>query len=1038
MLYKETERVKQMDNKNNTQPNAEFWRSVSQYYKERSDSPEKSPEFPDSVKEEFEIEKLSPVSRRKFMALLGASSAFAMAACTDYRDKGEIISYNKKPEYANYGDAIYYSSSLNDGSGILIKTREGRPLKVDGNPDHPVFQGKISIQGQSSVMNLYDPSRLRNPMKKSESPLILNKGKMEKTDWETVDTSIINKLQKAVESGKEISIISHSVLSPTQKKLFDDFIAKYPTTKVYKYELHSDSYRRSAWAKSYGTSDYPTIKWNKANIIVALESDFLGSEGITAEQIRGFSERRDVNKIDEFSRLYTVEAGMSLTGMNSDYRLRLSPEYQLEFVLMLMKEVLDSGISVLIGLPNLSNISNLKQFAEKYSIDEKKLKYLTQDLINNQGNAIIYAGDKLPVYVHIAVNMLNAVLSNDLLYDYSKINKLHAPHSTNKELEELTGKMNSGKVAVVVHFDSNPAYHFLSNWKYSEALTKVGTKISLLEAENESSLENDFILPINHDLESWNDFELKAGILSLQQPVIAPLYNSRQKEAILLNWMADDPKLYKHDIYQKYLMNRWEAEIYPIINPMANFAKFWQSCLHDGVISIKQEAIEPTWSFEQFNPKLHGKSDFTVILNKNYSIGDGKWANNGWLQETPHPVSKAAWDNYAAIAPATVKKLGVENNDVIEIDIDGRKVELPVMEQPGMAEDVIVTEVGYGRTVIGDIGKDTGVNVNGLFSQYGGLSKWIYTGAKVNKTGKTYPVYSTQEHHAVDDDFVKDFHYSRKIIQEGTIEQYKKDKKFLKHHEHSIESINPLRKYEGRKWAMSIDLNKCISCNNCVAACNVENNVPVVGKEQVGNGREMQWIRLDRYYSGTPEDPKVSIQPILCQHCDLAPCENVCPVVATNHSEDGLNQMVYNRCVGTRYCANNCPYKVRRFNFFDFRSYMFDGYYEQESIALQHNPEVTVRSRGVMEKCTFCVQRLMEARQEAIKEGREVGGDEVKTACQQACPAGAITFGNSNDAESAIAKAIEHELGYTVLRDLNIRPNVTYIAKLRNIYSEEV
>jgi Fe-S-cluster-containing dehydrogenase component/anaerobic selenocysteine-containing dehydrogenase len=1038
MLCKETGKGKQMDN-NKRQHNVEFWRSLDDYYSNRHENPEKLPEFPDSVKEEFEVEKLSPVSRRKFMALLGASSAFALAACTDYRDKGEIISYNKKPEYANYGDAIYYSSSLNDGSGILIKTREGRPLKVDGNPDHPIFQGKISIQGQSSVINLYDPSRLRNPMKKSDSPLILNRDKLEKTDWETVDIAVKEKLQKAVDSGKEIALVTHSVLSPTQKKLLDEFVAKYPNTKIYSYELHDDSNRRAAWKAYGGNPDYASIDWEKANVIVALEADFLGNEGIIAEQIRGYANRRNVDKIDEFNRLYAVEAGMSLTGMNADYRLRLSPEFQLEFVLMLIKEVIRSGRSNIAGLPDLNSIRNLKQFAEKYGIDEKKLNYLKNDLVKNQGKAIVYAGDKLPKDVHIAVNMLNEILSNSLLYHYTTANLLHHPHSDMNELKGLVQKMKAGNVAILIHFDSNPAYHFPTQWKYSDAMSKVETRISLLETENESSVGNEYLLPINHDLESWNDFELKADILSLQQPVIAPLYNSRQKEAILMNWMADDPKAYKHDIYHKYLMARWQSEVYTNIYPMADFNAFWQSCLHDGVITTnKYVKTESSTDFEQLKPSFIEKKDFTVIINKNYSIGDGRWANNGWLQETPHPVSKAAWDNYAAIAPATAQKLGVQNNDLIEIDVEGRKVELPVMEQPGMAEDVIVTEVGYGRTVTGDIGKDVGVNVNGLISEKGGLSRWIYTGAKVNKTGKTYTVYSTQEHHPVDDDFVKDLHLSRKIIQEGTVEQYKKDKKFLKHHEHDYESINPLRKYEGRKWAMSIDLNKCISCNNCVASCNVENNVPVVGKEQLANGREMQWIRLDRYYSGTPEEPKVSTQPMLCQHCDLAPCENVCPVVATNHSEDGLNQMVYNRCVGTRYCANNCPYKVRRFNFFDFRSYMFDGFYEQESIALQHNPEVTVRSRGVMEKCTFCVQRLMEARQEAIKEGREVKGDEVKTACQEACPAGAITFGNALDSESEIAKAIEHDLGYTVLTQLNIYPNVTYIAKLRNIYSEEV
>ena len=1026
-----------MENKNEQAPNAEFWRSISQYYQDRSNNSEKAPEFPPSVTEEFEVKKLSPFSRRKFMALLGASSAFAMAACTDYRDKGEIISYNKKPVYSNFGDAIYYASSLNDGNGILIKTREGRPIKVDGNPDHPINKGKLSAKQQASVLNLYDPARIAHPMKKSDSPLVLKKGKPEKCEWETVDKEVMEELEDTVKKGKEIAIITHTVHSPTQKKLFDDFKQKYPTTKIYSYELHNDSSRKIAWEKCYGSFDYPTIKWNKANIILALEADFLGNEGILAEQIRGFSERRNVDKIDDFNRLYSVEAGMSLTGMNSDYRMRLSPEHQLEFVMTLIKEFISSADSGFSGIPDMSLIGNLNDFAVKYGMDKKKLSYLKKDLSENKGKSIIYAGEKLPSDVHIAVNILNKILGNEKLYDHGRKNITHLPYSSYKELKDLIKRMGAGDVGVVIHFDSNPAYHFPEDWNYLDGLSNVDTKITLTEIINESSQHNEFVLPVNHAFESWNDLQIKTGFLSLQQPVIAPLYDSRQKEAILLNWMSDDPKLYKHNIYQKYLMKRWIAEIYPLVKPMSNFTHFWQSCLHDGVIRINDEISEPEWVLADYKPKLTDKKEITLILNRNYSIEDGRYANNGWLQEIPHPVSKAAWDNYAAISPGTAKELGLENNDVIEVSIENRKVELPVMKQPGMAENVILTEVGYGRTITGDIGRDVGVNVNGLFSEEG-ISHWIYTGAKISKTNKKYTVYSTQEHHPVDDDFVKDFHYSRDIIQEGTVEQYKNDKKFLKHHEHNIESINPLRKYKGRKWAMAIDMNKCISCNSCVAACSVENNVPVVGKEQLGNGREMQWIRIDRYYSGTPEDPKVSLQPMICQHCDLAPCENVCPVLATNHSEDGLNQMVYNRCVGTRYCSNNCPYKVRRFNFFDFRSYMFNGYYEQESLTLQHNPEVTVRSRGVMEKCTFCIQRLMKARQDAVKEGKEFKGEGVKTACQEACPADAIVFGNVLDADSEIAKVVDHDLGYSVLKLLNIRPNVTYIAKLRNIYSEEV
>ncbi|MDP3442824.1 MAG: 4Fe-4S dicluster domain-containing protein, partial [Ignavibacteria bacterium] len=418
-----------------------------------------------------------------------------------------------------------------------------------------------------------------------------------------------------------------------------------------------------------------------------------------------------------------------------------------------------------------------------------------------------------------------------------------------------------------------------------------------------------------------------------------------------------------------------------------------------------------------------------------YYIKDGRFANNGWLQEIPHPISKVAWDNYASISPQLANQLGVELSDVIEVSVNGKNLSLPVVVQPGVAKNVINIELGYGRTVIGEVGKAVGFNAIILFTKE---QKFIYENVSVKKTGSVYKLASTQEHHSLDDTFVKDFHRIRKIIQDGTVEEYNSDPHFLHHGKHEIFSITDEHAYTGNKWAMAIDLNKCTNCSACIASCNVENNIPVVGKDQVSRGREMHWMRLDRYYSGTPEEPIVSNQPMLCQHCDNAPCENVCPVNATNHSPDGLNQMAYNRCVGTRYCSNNCPYKVRRYNFYNFRDNFADAYYENNLTSLVHNPEVTVRSRGVMEKCTFCVQKIMDARSIAIKEGRDLKGEDVVTACQSACPTNAIVFGDANDKKSAVAKLRNHNLAYHVLEELNVKPNVTYIAKLRNIHSEDV
>jgi Fe-S-cluster-containing dehydrogenase component len=433
-------------------------------------------------------------------------------------------------------------------------------------------------------------------------------------------------------------------------------------------------------------------------------------------------------------------------------------------------------------------------------------------------------------------------------------------------------------------------------------------------------------------------------------------------------------------------------------------------------------------------PKVSG---YALHLKESYQVRDGRFANNGWLQELPHPVSKVTWDNYVAISPATAKELGFENGDISEITVGSQLLQIPVFIQPGAAENSITIELGYGRTNGGTVGTNVGFNANKLLNT-DGLTQWLYTGADIKKVSGDYKLVTAQTIYAFDEGNKVDLPKKRGIIKEGTVDEYLKNPHFISEGEHQeMESVNPQIEYPGLKWGMSIDLNKCLGCNDCVVGCTVENNVPVVGKEQVEKGREMHWLRIDRYYSGTAEDPVVVNQPMLCQHCDQAPCENVCPVVATNHSPDGLNQMVYNRCVGTRYCSNNCPYKVRRFNFYNFRDHFRDGYQEDPVFALLQNPEVTVRSRGVMEKCTFCIQRISEARSDATAEGREIKGSDVTTACQDACGTNAIKFGDINDEQSEFYNYRNHELGYYVLKELNIKPNVTYLAKLRNTPTEK-
>jgi MoCo/4Fe-4S cofactor protein with predicted Tat translocation signal len=1009
-----------------------FWKSLKDYNNDPEFLKAKTNEFVEGVTDDFNPEDMKGLSRRKFLALVTASTAFTAAACSDYHDKGEIIPYNKRPETGLPGKANFYASSDKNGNAVLVKTREGRPIKIDGNPEHPISQGKISNTGQASIMNLYDPTRIKAPKKNNKS-----------TSWKIADQNIIDALDLAKGTEKKIAILTHEISSPGTVKVLKDFIAKYPTTEVYAYDLFNNKNRITAWKKCYGSSLLPSIKWNEAKVILSLESDFLAREGDTTENIRLFTDGRDVMKNADFNRLYAAEGGLSLTGMNADYRLRIRPDFQFEFVMALLNEIV-----------NVNNISSaqlnnsIKSELKKYSLDalindhelsKEKVGHLVNDLASSKGESIVYAGDTLPEEVHAAVNLLNEVLDNIALYDFEKAKVRVDESLVNDNIESLVESLNNSEVEVLINLNTNPVFHLAPEYNFAEAITKANTVVTLSETPNETAAKSNFVLPTNHDLESWNYFLSRANVLTLQQPVIAPLYNTRQTEAILLTWLAGALEEYKEDVYHKYVQAEFEKEVFAKSNSAADFQTYWYSALHDGfVVTNSNSNKKPAFKDEAISnleSKKTDKNSFIVHLQPSYFIGDGNYANNGWMQELPHPISKITWDNYAAISPAAAKALNVEIGDMLDIKVGDQSLSVPAFIQPGTAEKLVCIELGYGRKVIGDVGADVGFNANVLLNKNN--SSTYISVAQVEKGEGKHELVSTQEHHALDDDFTKDFHKIRNIIQEGSVEEYKNDPEFLHHKKHKIFSITDDVEYNGNKWAMAIDLNKCISCAGCATSCNVENNVPVVGKDQVAVGREMAWMRIDRYYSGTPEEPEVSNQPMLCQHCDNAPCENVCPVNATNHSDDGLNQMAYNRCVGTRYCANNCPYKVRRFNFFNFRDHFADSFYEEPVSALVNNPEVTVRSRGVMEKCTFCVQKIMDARSEAIREGREIEPNEVVTACQQACPSNAIVFGDSNNPESEVSKYRKHNLGYHVLEELNVRPNVTYLAKLRNTHSED-
>ncbi len=1036
-------------NSNGKESRQKFWKSLRVLNNEPEVVEMKKHEFAEGVTSEFDVDKMSPVSRRRFLALLGVSTAFAATSCNNYRDKGEIMPYVTKPESIMPGIPNYYASTYTGnkyGWGILIKTREGRPVKIDGNPNHPVNKGKIDSKVQASLLNLYDPSRLRFPKKLNKSDMILYQGDYERVEWADADKGIIKKLEEAKAKGKEIAFLTDWVSSPTFAKILREFRAKYSNTMFYNCNPVNDDNRRIAWLKCYGTGEPPFIKWQDANVILTLEADILGTEGEVPLQTNAYASRRDVDKPENFNRLYSVEGQMSLTGTLADYRLRVTPEDQPELLMTILNEVrrrITPKVELSVTIESKINSYTIDGFCSKHGVDKSIVYYLVEDLVTNAGKSIVYAGDCQNENVHILVNLLNAVLGNDVLYDndVKRLGQWLGPENFGS-VDELASKLKSGRIGALINIDTNPVYTLPADYGIEESLENVDFIISLVEFENESTLISDYILPINHNFESWGDHQYKSNVVSLQQPVIQPLYDSRQKEAIILNWLSDTPENYKETDYHQYLKKRWQEEIYPISGAVVNADRFWYSALHDGFYEPpkpEEDVINPAFNIETAeNFVFRPKSGITLMFLSSHFVGDdGRFANNGWLQEIPHPVSKVCWDNYAAISPATAKELNVEMDDMLKVSINGKELEMPAFIQPGLADKLVAIELGYGRTHAGEIGNGVGFNANTLMSKKGGISNLIYTGARVSKGNGTYKLVSTQEHHSLDDEFTKDFQFKRDIIREASVADYMHHPDMFKHGGHEVFSITQDIPYNDVKWGMAIDMNKCTGCSQCVAACNVENNIAVVGKDQVEVGREMHWMRLDRYYTGTPDNPGVNHQPMLCQHCDNAPCENVCPVVATTHSPDGLNQMVYNRCVGTRYCANNCPYKVRRFNFFDFRDHVADSYYKGDSLELLHNPEVTIRARGVMEKCTFCVQRISEARSNATRDGKELKGSNVVTACQEACPADAIVFGDVNDPESKVSKLRKHNLGYHVLELINVRPNVTYLARLKNTKAED-
>ena len=939
------------------------------------------------------------VSRRRFLGLVGATAALAATTACSKMDRGSIVPYTKRPVEVIPGVANYYASTFAEGRrvySVLVKTREGRPIHITGNDEHPSYKGKTSPRAVADVLRLYDPDRLRAPKLNGRS-----------ATWSEADRAVVAALAAAKSSGKTVVLMTGAVPSPTRRALIAELKAAIPALVHLAWEPASDEASQTAALRAFGASISLRPRVDRARVILSLGSDFLNGEDPAA--ISSFAAmRRPSSPGEPMNRLWVVEGAMTLTGMAADHRVPLKPSQVAKAALAL------AGALRRLGVPLPAGVDGATLPLEAPAgFASKSLELLAADLKAAGSGALVLCGASMPVEAHLAAHLLSAMLGS---FGGTLEVRRAEPLATLPDLGKTAGSMASGEVTAAIFWGVNPAYAFPQAQTWKDAMAKVPLRVWVGLMEDETSEQCQVVLPEHHWLEAWGDYEGDDGRVTLQQPTVGAFYDTRQGEETLLAWLRGLGIPVGHDCHA-YLQARWQKEIYPAGSPVP-FERFFQAALHDGLLPGQPPGLAPpVIDARAINDGVRGASGekadgFELILRPSASVYDGRYANSGWLQELPDPVTKITWGNPVSVSVADAQRLGLKDGDLVALEASGTSVKAPCVLQPGQAEGVITLALGYGRTA-GSVASGVGVNAY-PFMEPASPSPNLRQGVRLSKSGGREALPITQGHHRME---------GRDIVRSYTVAEYAQERSMGEHGE-VLPTLYPEQKFPDHKWGMAIDLSTCVGCSGCVLACQSENNIPVVGPEQVTKGREMHWIRIDRYYEGDPGNPKVAHQPMLCQQCDDAPCENVCPVNATNHSPDGLNQMTYNRCVGTRYCANNCPYKVRRFNWFDNEPRM-GGPLERMVL----NPDVVVRSRGVMEKCTFCVQRIQLARLAARAEGKDVG--EVKTACQQSCPAQAIAFGDSLDPEGVIAKLRKRPRAFQVLAELGVEPGITYLARVR-------
>jgi MoCo/4Fe-4S cofactor protein with predicted Tat translocation signal len=961
----------------------EYWRSLEELAG--------SQDFRDALHREFPkgaSEWVDSVSRRGFLKVMGASLGLAgMTGCVRLPIE-PIVPYVRQPEEVIPGRPMFYASAVTlsgYASPVLVESHLGRPTKIEGNDLHPASLGGTDIFTQASILGMYDPDR---------SQSVVSMG--DQRSWQSFLSAIRGPLnsQKALQ-GAGIRILTQTISSPSLAEQIRGFLKIYPQAKWHVYEpVNRDNVVEGA-KMAFGQAVETRYDLSKAEVIVSLDADFLyaGYPGNT-KYIRDFAKKR--NPDAPMSRLYAIESTPTSTGAKADHKLPVKASMVEAFARVLAEN------------------------GEFPAEDAHFVEAVKSDLQGHQGSSVVIAGEHQSPMVHALAHALNQKFGNIGSTVFYTDTVDANPVNQTESIKELVADIRAGKVDVLVILGGNPAYDAPADLEFADALKngKVPLRVHHGLYQNETAELCQWHVNGTHELEAWGDARAYDGTVSIIQPLIAPLYNGKSAHEFvaLLSGQADATG---YDLVRAY----WQKQ-----HTGADFEQFWRKALHDGWIA--GTAFGPKdLRFSQVNfagPKTNlddvSRGQIELNFRRDPTIYDGQFSNNGWLQELPKPMNKLTWDNAVLIGPKMAQRLGISSEDVVELELNGKKVKAAVWIQAGHPDNSATAFLGYGRTRAGRVGTAQGFNAYTLRNS---AAPWVASDLKIHKTGETYKLASTQGMQSMD---TPDGGH-RPLVRETTLEEYRKEPDFAKEEEPAkdLTLYEPYPYYkEDYAWGMTIDLNACVGCNNCMVACQSENNIAVVGKEQVVIGRHMHWIRVDAYYQGDRDNPKAFFQPVPCMQCEDAPCEVVCPVGATNHTTEGLNDMVYNRCVGTRYCSNNCPYKVRRFNFLLFQDW------ETPQYKMMRNPDVSVRSRGVMEKCTYCVQRINEHRIDAEREDRKINDAELQTACQQSCPAGAIVFGNINDPNSKVSRLKAQARNYSLLGELNTRPRTTYLAEIRN------